>query len=67
LEYLKRDNKFYEEVYLKIYENFERIEKEIRKFEGISLDLGGYYLPEDDKLEFFMFPSKTLKKILNFN
>ena len=45
-------------------DNEEKITKELIEVQGKSMDLGGYYLPDADKVEAAMRPSKTLNEIL---
>ena len=46
-------------------ENEEQIIAELTQCQGKSVDLGGYYLPDPDKVEKLMRPSKTLNAIMN--
>ncbi len=45
--------------------NETKILEEIAAAEGKPVDLGGYYLPNDQKTEAAMRPSKTFNKIIN--
>lgn len=46
-------------------ENEEKILEEIRATEGSPKDIGGYYLPDDEKAEAAMRPSKTFNDIID--
>ena len=45
-------------------ENLDIILKELSAFKGHPVDLGGYYLPDPEKVKAAMRPSTTLNKIL---
>ena len=55
--------------FLKIYsalsENEEKIVKELNEVQGVSVDLGGYYLPDENKVSKAMRPSPTLNAIID--
>ncbi len=46
-------------------ENEEKILEEIRQTEGKPADIGGYYLPDDEKASRAMRPSKTFNNIID--
>ncbi len=48
-----------------LQENEAKILQEIADAEGKPVDLGGYYLPDDNKAEKAMRPSKTLNEIID--
>ncbi len=48
----------------KLAENEEQIVKELNAVQGAPTDLGGYYLPDADKLAACMRPSSTLNQII---
>ncbi len=54
----------FKKVARELAENEEKILKEIRQSEGSPKDIGGYYLPEDNKAERAMRPSETFNKIM---
>ncbi|MBD8020416.1 NADP-dependent isocitrate dehydrogenase [Brevibacterium gallinarum] len=45
-------------------ENVDTIDEELLAVQGDSADIGGYYLPEDEKASAVMRPSKTLNEIM---
>jgi isocitrate dehydrogenase len=45
-------------------ENEAKILEEIRQSEGKAKDIGGYYMPDDEKADRAMRPSETLNKII---
>ncbi|AGP31462.1 NADP-dependent isocitrate dehydrogenase [Corynebacterium terpenotabidum] len=45
--------------------NFEAIKKEMRGHQGHPVDLGGYYLPNDEKTSAVMRPSTTFNSIID--
>ncbi len=48
-----------------LFDNEDKILKEIAAAEGKPTDIGGYYLPDDKKAEAAMRPSATFNKIIN--
>ncbi len=52
------------EVARQLAENEEKILEEIRRTEGSPKDLGGYYLPDDEKAAKALRPSETFNAIL---
>ncbi len=46
-------------------ENEEKILAEIAQAEGKAMDIGGYYMPDDEKASKAMRPSETLNKIID--
>ncbi len=52
-------------LFEKLKENEEKINKELLEVQGNSVDLGGYYKPDDEKVEKAMRPSVTLNEIIN--
>ncbi len=57
-------NKF-AEVAKKLKENEEKINEEMLAVQGNPADLGGYYLPDDEKASEIMRPSKTFNEIID--
>ena len=57
--------KTFKPVAQKLAENEEKILEEIRATEGSPKDLGGYYLPDDEKTTKAMRPSKTFNEIID--
>ena len=55
----------FSEVYKKLAENEQKILEEIAATEGSPKDLGGYYFPDEDKVEKAMRPSPTLNAIID--
>ncbi len=49
----------------KLNENEEKIMTELNGAQGKSVDIGGYYLPNDEKAEKEMRPSSTLNSIID--
>ncbi len=54
----------YKTIAQRLIENEEQILEEIRRSEGKPKDIGGYYLPDDQKAGKAMRPSETLNKIV---
>ncbi|MBV7294752.1 NADP-dependent isocitrate dehydrogenase [Corynebacterium sp. TAE3-ERU12] len=48
----------------KLSDNEEQIAKELLEVQGSPADLGGYFLPDDDKTEAVMRPSKVFNDII---
>ncbi len=46
-------------------ENESKIINELNEVQGTSIDIGGYYIPDDESANGFMRPSITLNKILS--
>jgi isocitrate dehydrogenase len=46
-------------------ENEEKILEEIRAVEGKPADIGGYYHPDEERVEKYMRPSETFNKIID--
>ena len=61
-------NKHLKEVYTPLAdamtENEEKIVKELNTAQGNTVDMGGYYMPDDKKIFNVMRSSKTLNKVL---
>ncbi len=45
--------------------NENKINEELITVQGTQVDIGGYYLPDEDKTENVMRPSKLLNKIID--
>ncbi len=56
--------KHFTEIAEALEDNKDIILKEINKTQGSPVDMGGYYLPEKDKLRSVMRPSGTFNKII---
>lgn len=52
------------EVAQKMQDNEEAIIEELNDIQGDAVDIGGYYMPEDELANAAMRPNKTLNKIL---
>ena len=57
--------KKFEPIAKELKEKEQTILREIMEVEGAPVDLGGYYLFDDEKVEKSMRPSKTFNEILN--
>ncbi len=55
----------FESVYNLLAENESRIDAELLDAQGSPVDLGGYYLPDGEKVCAAMRPSQTLNRILD--
>lgn len=57
------------EMFTKIYgdlaQNEQAIVAEMNKAQGVAIDMGGYYLPSDEKLSKAMRPSETFNQVIN--
>ena len=45
-------------------DNEDAIVAELQEVQGKPVDIGGYYLPDEDKLDAIMRPSETFNKAL---
>lgn len=54
----------FEPIAKELQENEEKIAQELLSAQGKSVDIGGYYKPDDEKTSREMRPSETLNKIL---
>lgn len=54
----------FQSVYVDMLENEEKIVKELNGAQGVSVDMGGYYLPDFEKTSSAMRPSATLNEII---
>jgi len=65
----QNDDKELKEEFRKVYEelktNEEKIVNELNSVQGKAVDIGGYYLPDDELASKAMRPSQTLNKILD--
>ncbi len=55
----------FENIYKDLSENEEKIASELLEVQGSSVDLGGYFKPDDKMAEKVMRPSKTFNKIID--
>ena len=53
------------DIYKKLGENEEKINKELNSNQGESIEIGGYYHPNVNLAESAMRPSDTFNKIIN--
>ena len=65
----QNDDKELQEIFktvaAKLKENEDKVLSEIAAAEGKATDIGGYYMPDDEKTEKAMRPSSTLNKIID--
>ncbi len=57
--------KIFEPIAKQLEENVEKIDKELIDAQGSQTDVGGYYLPDDNKASKVMRPSATLNSIID--
>ncbi|MGK9476307.1 NADP-dependent isocitrate dehydrogenase [Melioribacter sp. OK-6-Me] len=55
----------FEKIFKELSTNEEKIMKDLISVQGKPVDLGGYYLPDDNKAESVMRPSTTFNKIID--
>ena len=55
----------FEKIYDQLKSNEVKIIEELISVQGQSVDIGGYYLPNEDKIQKAMRPSKTFNAILD--
>ncbi|MBE0490815.1 MAG: NADP-dependent isocitrate dehydrogenase [Sulfurospirillum sp.] len=55
----------FQDLYATLVENEDKIMKELIQVQGKSVDIGGYYLPDLQKVTQVMRPSATLNKIID--
>ena len=53
------------EIYKQLSDNEMKIVNELNSVQGQSMDIGGYYAPDDELASKAMRPSATLNKILS--
>ncbi len=58
-------SKTFEKVFKQLNDNAEVIEKELLDAQGAAVDMGGYYLPNEEMVAKAMRPSKTLNAIID--
>ncbi len=65
----QNDDKELQEIFktvaAKLKENEDKVLSEIAAAEGKATDIGGYYMPDDEKTEKAMRPSSTLNEIID--
>ncbi len=61
----KELQEIFKTVAAKLKENEDKVLSEIAAAEGKATDIGGYYMPDDEKTEKAMRPSSTLNKIID--
>jgi isocitrate dehydrogenase len=52
-------------IYEKLFSNENKILNELNSVQGKKVDIGGYYWPEEAKLNAVMRPSKTLNEVID--
>ena len=55
---------YFSELRSRLEDNQEKILQELLEAQGTSVDIGGYYKPEENKVSAAMRPSPTLNKII---
>ena len=64
-EYLAAKDPTYQPIYDKLSSNRSKIVEEFKTSQGEAMDIGGYYLFDQDKAAHAMLPSETLNEIMN--
>ncbi len=55
----------FEKVFSDLSSNEEKIVEELNKAQGVKVDMGGYYQPNDEKVSKAMRPSETFNSVIN--
>jgi isocitrate dehydrogenase len=55
----------FKKIYDQLKSNEDKIIEELIAVQGKSIDIGGYYLPDEEKIQKAMRPSETFNAILD--
>jgi isocitrate dehydrogenase len=58
-------NEAFSQLAIELRENFEKIKQELIDIQGSPVDLGGYYKPDEDKVNKAMRPNSTLNQAID--
>ncbi len=61
---MAEEDESFKTLYEKLSEQEQTIIKELNEVQGKSVDIGGYYLPDEDKVSKAMRPSDTFNRII---
>ncbi|MFT5904217.1 MAG: isocitrate dehydrogenase, partial [Flammeovirgaceae bacterium] len=58
-------NEAFSQLAIELRENLEKIKQELIDIQGSPVDLGGYYKPDEDKVNKAMRPNSTLNQAID--